>query len=156
MPRTDHYDDPGAPPANTLVPAASAVVFDGTGAILLHRRSDSDLWALPGGTMEVGESILETVVREVREETGLTVTPTSVIGIYTDPRHVISFDDGEVRQQFSVCFACGLVAGELKVSSESTDVRFVAVDRLGELPMHASIRLRVDHYLMHRSEPFVT
>lgn len=156
MPRTDHYNDPAAPPANNLVPAASAVVVNESGAILLHRRSDNELWALPGGTMETGESILETVVREVREETGLEVTPRSVVGIYTDPRHVISFDDGEVRQQFSVCFACDRVGGALKISEESTELRFVSLETLTELPMHPSIRLRINHFLLHRPEPFVT
>jgi ADP-ribose pyrophosphatase YjhB (NUDIX family) len=156
MPRTDHYDDPTAPPANNLVPAASAVVVDGDGAILLHRRSDNELWALPGGTMEIGESILQTVVREVREETGLEVNPHSVVGIYTDPRHVIAFDDGEVRQQFSVCFACDRVSGELKISDESTELRFIPRESLGDLPMHPSIRLRIEHFLLHAPEPFVT
>lgn len=156
MPRTDHYNDPMAPPANHLVPAASAVVVNTSGAILLHRRSDNDLWALPGGTMEPGESILDTVVREVREETGLEVRPRSVVGIYTDPQHVISFDDGEVRQQFSVCFSCDAIGGTLKISDESTDLQFIAVDVVGDLAMHPSIRLRIDHFLRHRPEPFVT
>ncbi len=156
MPRTDHYDEPGAPRANSLVPAASALVIDRAGAILLHRRSDNGFWALPGGTMETGESILETVIREVREETGLDVRPGAIVGIYTDPRHVIAFDDGEVRQQFSVCFVCERIGGELHLSNESTELRFVPLENLDQLRMHPSIRLRIDHYLLHRPEPFVT
>ncbi len=156
MPRTDYYDDPTAPPANRVVPAASAVIVDGDGAILLHRRSDNGLWALPGGTMEVGESILQTTVREVREETGLEVIPRSVVGIYTDPKHVIAFDNGEVRQQFSVCFACDRIGGELKISSESTELRFISPDTLDELPMHPSIRLRIRHFLLRQPDAFVT
>lgn len=156
MPRTDHYDDPHAPPANNLVPAASAVIVDITGAILVHRRSDSGLWALPGGTMETGESILQTVMREVREETGLEVQPRRVIGIYTDPRHVIAFDDGEVRQQFSICFACNVIGGDLQVSNESTELRYIPPEAIADIPMHPSIRLRIDHFLKRRPEPFVT
>ena len=81
MPRTDYYDDPDAPAANSLVPAASAVVVDDAGRVLLHRRKDNDQWALPGGAVELGESVAECVVREVREETGLDVEVTGIVGI---------------------------------------------------------------------------
>jgi 8-oxo-dGTP pyrophosphatase MutT (NUDIX family) len=69
--RIEHFNNPAAPPANSLVPAASAIVVDDAGRILLHRRTDNALWSIPGGAMEVGESIAETIVREVKEETGL-------------------------------------------------------------------------------------
>ena len=71
MTRIDYLNDPNAPAPNSIVPAASAVVTNDAGEILLQRRTDNDLWALPGGTMDLGERIAETVVREVREETGL-------------------------------------------------------------------------------------
>ncbi len=87
---------------NSLTPAASAVVTDEDGRILLHRRSDNDLWSIPGGAMEIGESIAETAVRETREETGLDVRPLYVVGVYSNPGHVVEYSDGEVRQQFSV------------------------------------------------------
>jgi ADP-ribose pyrophosphatase YjhB (NUDIX family) len=83
--RIDHVNDPDAPAANRLVPGASAVVVDQAGRILLHRRHDNELWSIPGGGMEVGERIADTVVREVREETGLEVEPESLVGIYSDP-----------------------------------------------------------------------
>jgi ADP-ribose pyrophosphatase YjhB (NUDIX family) len=66
------------------------VVTNDAGEILLQRRSDNDLWALPGGTMDLGERIAETVVREVREETGLEVEVTGIVGVYSDPGHVIA------------------------------------------------------------------
>jgi ADP-ribose pyrophosphatase YjhB (NUDIX family) len=54
------------------------------GELLLVHKTDNDLWALPGGAMDVGESIAQTVVREVKEETGIEVEVTGVVGIYTD------------------------------------------------------------------------
>ena len=89
MRRIDHFNDPDAPAANRLVPGASAVVVDQAGRILLHRRDDNELWSIPGGGMEVGERIADTVVREVREETGLEVEPEAIVGIYSDPQHVV-------------------------------------------------------------------
>jgi ADP-ribose pyrophosphatase YjhB (NUDIX family) len=153
--RIDHFNDPGAPAANSLVPAASAVVVDQVGRILLHRRNDNDLWSIPGGAMEVGERIADTAVREVKEETGLEVRPEALVGIYTDPRHVVEYGDGEVRQQFSVCFACRVVGGDLAVSDESLEVGFFSPAEIKTMPMHESIRLRIRHYLEHRSQPVI-
>jgi ADP-ribose pyrophosphatase YjhB (NUDIX family) len=153
--RIDHFNDPDAPPANSLVPAASAVVVDQAGRILLHCRNDNDLWSIPGGAMEVGERIADTAVREVKEETGLDVQPEALVGIYTDPRHVVEYGDGEVRQQFSVCFACRVVGGDLVVSDESLEVGFFSPAEIQNMPMHESIRLRIRHYLEHRSRPVI-
>ena len=155
MTRVDHFNDPDAPPANSLVPAASAVVVDQAGRILLHRRNDNDLWSIPGGAMEVGERIADTAAREVKEETGLEVQPETLVGIYTDPRHVVEYGDGEVRQQFSVCFACRVVGGDLAVSDESLEVGFFGPAEIETMPMHESIRLRIRHYLEHRSQPVI-
>ncbi|MBA2284860.1 MAG: NUDIX domain-containing protein [Ktedonobacteraceae bacterium] len=155
MVRTDYFNDPHAPKANSIVPAASALVTNAEGNILLHRRSDNALWALPGGAMEIGESIAETAVREVKEETGLDVHPDSLVGIYTDPRHVVAFSDGEVRQQFSLCFACSLVGGTIHVSDESFEVAFFSPRDIEQLPMHPSIRLRITHYLERRAHPYI-
>lgn len=147
MGRVDYYDDPTAPLANSLVPAASAIVTDAHGRILLHRRRDNEMWALPGGVMELGESLGACAVREVREETGLEVEPVGVVGIYSDPKHVFAYDDGEVRQEFSVCLRCQIVGGEVKASEESYEVEFFTPDALEELPMVDSIRLRVSDFL---------
>ncbi|MBV2152454.1 NUDIX domain-containing protein [Kitasatospora sp. SUK 42] len=155
MARTEFYDDPNAPKPNRLVVAASAVVTDGEGRILLQRRTDNGLYALPGGTMDLGESLPGTAVREVREETGLDVEITGLVGTYTDPRHVIAYSDGEVRQQFNVCFTARITGGELRISDESTDLRFVAPGDIGDLPMHHSQQLRLQHFLEHRATPYL-
>lgn len=147
MGRVDYYDDPNAPEPNSLVPAASAVVVDATGRILLHRRRDNEKWALPGGKMELGESLAGCAVREVREESGLDVEPIGLVGVYSDPKHVFAYDDGEVRQEFSVCFQCRIVGGTLTVSDESYEVQFFDADGVENLPMVDSIRLRVRDYL---------
>jgi len=145
--RVDYYDDPNAPAANTLVPAASAIVTDSEGRILLHRRSDNDMWALPGGVMELGESLADCAVREVLEETGLEVEVVGIVGIYSDPKHVFAYDDGEVRQEFSICFECEVLDGRLAISDESKELRFVDRAAIADLPMVENIRRRVTDYL---------
>ncbi len=155
MSRTEHLNSPDAPRANSIVPAVTAVVRNKAGEILLQRRTDNNLWALPGGAQDIGESIAETVVREVWEETGIEVEVTGLVGIYTNPRHVIEFSDGEVRQQFSICFRARPVGGALATSSESSDVRWVSCSGLDELAIHPSMRLRIDHGLANRTEPYI-
>lgn len=155
MGRVDYYHDANAPKANSLVPGASAIVTDDQGRILLQRRSDNARWALPGGVMDIGESIGQAIVREVREETGFEVEPEDIVGVYSDPGHVFAYDDGEVRQQFSVCFVCRIVGGELQVSKESSEVAFFSPDEIEGLDMHESIRLRIQHYLERRPRPVI-
>lgn len=155
MARTEHYYDPAAPTANSIVVAVTAFVLDDAGRLLLIRRSDNDLWALPGGAQEIGEYIADTVVRETKEESGIDVEVTGVVGVYTNPHHVVAFSDGEVRQQFSICFRARPTGGSPAVSDESTDVRWFARDELDELPIHPSMRLRIDHGYAHHVEPHI-
>src|SRR5512139_2811873 len=123
MARTEYYDDPDAPRPNSLVVAASAVVTNDQGDILMQRRADSGLWALPGGAMEMTESLPGAAIREVKEETGYDIEITGLVGTYTDPRHIIAYSDGEVRRQFNICFVGRLLGGRLQVSDESYEVR---------------------------------
>ncbi|MYR89242.1 NUDIX domain-containing protein [Streptomyces sp. SID685] len=146
MGRRDYEDDPDAPAANSLVPAASAVVVDDCGRILLQRRRDNGMWALPGGAMRIGESLPDCAVRETREETGFDVEIVGIVGTYSDPRHVFAYDDGEVRQEFSVCFLARATAGRAAVSEESTDVRWFRPAEVDSLPMVPAIRKRVNDW----------
>ncbi|OHV66825.1 NUDIX domain-containing protein [Pseudofrankia sp. BMG5.36] len=156
MARRDFYDDPAAPKPNSIVPAATAVVPDGQGRVLLIRRSDNGKWALPGGQMDVGERLADSAVREVKEETGLDVEVVRILGLYSDPRHVIAYDDGEVRQQFAVCFETRVLGGQLLADgSEAKDARFFSRADLADLNIHPSIRLRIDHHWEKRPEPYI-
>ncbi len=146
MSRIDFLNDPNAPQANSLIPASSAIITDHERKILLQQRADSHLWALPGGTMEIGESIEENIRREVKEETGLDITIERLLGVYSDPSHVIAYDDGEVRQEFSVCFICRIIGGQLKISEESTDIQFFEVNELASLQIHPSNLKRIQDY----------
>ncbi len=155
MARVDYFNDPNAPEANSIVPSVTVVALDDDGRVLLIHRTDNDLWALPGGGVDTGESAAGAAVRETREETGFDVEVTGLVGLYTDPRHVIAYDDGEVRQQFSICFSARIVGGECRTSSESKEVAFLAPHELNGMMIHPSMRLRIDHGLAHRSEPYI-
>ncbi|MEV0118516.1 NUDIX domain-containing protein [Streptomyces sp. NPDC050844] len=155
MARIDYVNDPNAPKANSIVPSVVAVALNDAGEVLLIHKTDNDLWALPGGGVEVGESVADAAVRETKEETGFDVEVTGLVGLYTNPGHVMAYDDGEVRQQFSICFTARIVGGELRTSSESKEVAFVDPDRLDELNIHPSMRMRIEHGLSKRPQPYI-
>jgi ADP-ribose pyrophosphatase YjhB (NUDIX family) len=154
--RIDFYDDPSAPKPNSLVPSVNVVVTNAEGEVLLIRRSDNDNWAVPGGAIDLGESLTQAALRETREETGIECEVTGLVGIYTDPKHVILYtSNGEVRQEFSIVLTARAVGGQLTASSESTEVRWVPHDDLKHYHMDRSMSLRTDHYLTRRSAPYL-
>ncbi|MFC5825239.1 NUDIX domain-containing protein [Nonomuraea insulae] len=152
--RIDYHNDPSAPTANSLVPSVNVVVTNEAGELLLIRRSDNDNWALPGGAIDLGESIPQAAVRETLEETGIRCEITGLVGTYSDPGHVIHYtSNDEVRQEFSLVITARLVGGEPTPSSESREVRWVPRHEVGN-SMHDSMRLRISHYL-HGGSPHI-
>ena len=104
--------------------------------------------------MDLGESVADAAIREVEEETGVRVEVTGLVGIYSDPNHVMAYDDGEVRQEFSVCFHARVVSGEAREDgSETKAVRWVEPDAVAALNIHPSMRRRIDDALAGRTAP---
>jgi 8-oxo-dGTP pyrophosphatase MutT (NUDIX family) len=137
-------------------PGASAVIFNDAHEVLLELRSDFNLWGLPGGRMDVGESLEETVVREVLEETGLTVRVERLVGVYSDPRlyAIACYPSGDIVHSVVMSFVCGRVSGELKYSAESLDLRYFPTDSLPDDMMKIH-RLQVEDALVDTPQPFV-
>ncbi|WP_328712258.1 NUDIX domain-containing protein [Nocardia salmonicida] len=155
MGRTDYFHDPAAPQPNAIKVAVSAVVLDKSGRILMIRRTDNDLYAIPGGGLEAGETVSEAVAREVLEETGIRVEVTDLVGVFSNPGHVIAYDDGEVRQEFSICFRARPTGGSLRTSEESKEVLWVTPGALDSLDIHPSIKLRIKRAL-EAASPYFT
>ena len=154
--RIDYYDDPNAPEANSLVPSVNVVVSNPAGEVLLIRRADNDNWAVPGGAIDLGESLVQAAVRETREETGIDCEITGLVGIYTDPGHVILYaSNGEARQEFSIVLTARAAGGEPERSDESSEVRWVPRVELSGYSMDRSMRLRIGHYLEGRAAPYL-
>jgi ADP-ribose pyrophosphatase YjhB (NUDIX family) len=155
LPKTDYLNDPGAPQANSLVVAVAAVVRNDAGDLLLIKRSDNGLWALPGGAQNLGESTAQAMIREVEEETGIRTEVIGISGIYSDPSHVIAYDNGEVRQEFSICLHARPVGGQLRTSSESVLAEWIRPSQIADLRVHPSMRLRIEHGLTQRDNPYI-
>lgn len=152
--RIDYYDDPAAPAANSLVPSVNVVVVDDSGRILMIRRTDNGNWAVPGGAIDLGEGAVGAAIRETQEETGITCAVTGLVGIYTDPKHLVHYtSNDEVRQEFSIVYTARPVSGEPTPSSESSEVHWVEPDKVDGLQMDRSMRLRISHYLKGDGTP---
>jgi ADP-ribose pyrophosphatase YjhB (NUDIX family) len=114
--------------ADTPVVGVGAVVVD-AGRVLLVRRGHEPLkghWSLPGGLLELGESLHAGVVREVREETGLEVEPVELIELL-DRIHRESGSEGErIRYHYVIAdYLCGITGGALKAASDADAVRWI-------------------------------
>ncbi len=113
--------------AQTRVKAGvGVVVIDDRGRILLERRSDNGMWGLPGGAIEPGESVSDTALREVKEETGLNIRITGLLGVYSEPagRIVTYPDKGDVAHLVDIALTAEIASGKLTLSSESLDLQF--------------------------------
>ena len=118
---------------------------DGPGsALLLMQRSDNSAWGLPGGYVEVGESVVEATAREVSEETGVRVEVGRLVGVYSDPRvQVIAYPDGRRVQAVNLCFEARPLGSEAPgTPHETLATGYFAPDALPDplVPIH---RIRI-------------
>jgi ADP-ribose pyrophosphatase YjhB (NUDIX family) len=112
---------------------AHGLVRDADGRILLIQRSDDRTWAMPGGTMELGETLRECAVREVREEAGLLVHGVTPFGLYTRARGWYPNPYGHTYQYISLMCRVDGYEGDLeRVTDESVDAGWFAPDALPE------------------------
>ncbi|WP_433945132.1 NUDIX domain-containing protein [Paenibacillus sp. SN-8-1] len=116
-------------------PSVAAIIRNRRGEILFQRPSlNSDIWSLPAGAIEIGETPAEAVVREVWEETGLKVSPTKVIGIFGGKDFRFTYPDGNQVEYIIVMFECTINSGNLEaVDGESAELQFFNVDSIPKL-----------------------
>jgi ADP-ribose pyrophosphatase YjhB (NUDIX family) len=141
--------------ATQIRPGVAAVILDGQGRILLQRRSDNGLWGLPGGSVEIGETVRDAITREVREETGLTVEVVRLIGVYSNPKvQIVRYADDTVVHYITTLFGCRILEGTLQTCEETLDLRFFDPADPPEdlLPMH---RIRIQDAMANTPAAFI-
>lgn len=97
---------------------AIAVVLDGEGQVLLHRRADTGVWALPGGIIDPAEEPADAAVRECFEETGVVVMPEVLTSASVSPP--VTYANGDQVQYLEVAFRCRPVGGMARVNDEES------------------------------------
>jgi len=156
--RLDYWQDPDAPKPTNRKASASVLVRDDDGRVLLLRRPDNKLWTIPTGAVKKGETVAAAGVRECREETGLDVEVSGLVGVFSTPDHVIAYLTGEkvkeVRQPINVCMYARPVGGSLTHTEEASEVAWVAPADLEDYHIHPAIRVRITHGLS-APEPYI-
>ncbi len=110
-----------------IVVATRAVIRDDQGRVLFVRRSDNARWVMPSGALELGETLLECVQRETREECGLEILSAKPMAIYTYPDNVTAY--GDPFYQLTVQFLVDEWTGSLlNETDETTQARFFSID----------------------------
>lgn len=119
-----------------FLPFTSVIARNTKGQILLQRRTDFAFWGLPGGVIELNEDLSTSARRELREETGLTIGPLRLVGVYSDPRYDVIYPNGDQVQQYTVCFEGQVAGGKMAPDGvETSDQRFLHVNELSQYPM---------------------
>jgi ADP-ribose pyrophosphatase YjhB (NUDIX family) len=151
-----YYNDPTAPTPNVPVhPGAAAIVFDDQNRILIMKRKQGPYWCIPGGRMEIGESIDGCCVRETHEETGLEVEIVRLIGIYTNPRSICAYPDGNVHQSFIALFECRVLGGDLRESAETEQFRWVSEEDISNYLLLPDNLINCRDAWAHREAAFI-
>lgn len=97
-----------------MLPSAAAVVLDEDGRMLLGRHEVGDRWVIPGGIIDPGETPAQAVVREVREETGLDIRPTRLLGVWGGtPEHHVVYPNGHEVDFTMIAFQAEVIGGTL-------------------------------------------
>jgi 8-oxo-dGTP pyrophosphatase MutT (NUDIX family) len=104
-----------------LMPAAVGIIWNEDGHVLLLQRSDNGLWDFPAGTPDPGEHPVQTLIREVFEETGLHVVPDYIRGVFGGPGFRITYPNGDLVEYTAIVYVCRIVGGELRaIDGEAT------------------------------------
>jgi 8-oxo-dGTP pyrophosphatase MutT (NUDIX family) len=116
-----------------LIPAVAAVVRDEQGRVLVQ-RSRHEVWSLPAGAIEPGESPAQAVAREVYEETGLLVRAERVLGVFGGPGYRLTYPNGDRVEGFVTLFECVQVGGALLDANDETALlRWFQITEMPEL-----------------------
>lgn len=139
----------------TLLGCSVVVFDDARGTFLLTRRTDNGRWCLPGGAFDPGESVTETAVREVKEETGLDIEAVRLVGVYSDPNRLLEYADGNRYHLVSLNFEAKLIGGELTLSDETTEFMWCTLEGLEGLDIMEHHVERLEDTFAGVALPFV-
>lgn len=114
--------------------SCGCLIFNEKGQVLLQKRSDDNLWGNPGGSMELGETIYDTITREIKEETNLNLKEEElkVFNIYSGEEQHHIYPNQDEAYFVNIIFETHHIDGTIKLDSESKELKFFDIDALPE------------------------
>lgn len=117
---------------------ATTLVFNDKNELLLNLRTDTNTWGIPGGSMELYETIEETAVRELKEETGIDANELELVTILSGKEYYFEYPNGDKMCTVIVLFKILNYTGKIRVSdNESKQLKFFALDNLPNMESRA-------------------
>lgn len=116
-----------------IIVGSAIIVLNEKNEVLLQLRSDTYDWGLPGGAMELGETIEETAERELREETGLQTDSLQFLGVLSGQDLYYRYPHGDEIYNVINVFQAHRVHGEIQCDEEGLDIRYFPIDKLPKL-----------------------
>jgi ADP-ribose pyrophosphatase YjhB (NUDIX family) len=133
--------------------AVNALVFNEAGEVLLVKRTDNGLWCIPGGHVDLGETLSEACCRELFEETGLRGEVVKLIGIYSDAENSLHIAQGREWHTARVSLLCRVLSGERTPSAETSEIRYFKTSQLP--PLVTDHSKRIAEAVLNRAEAFI-
>jgi len=152
MPISKYISDIRAKIGNDLLilTGTSAVIISDCGEVLLQRRSDLDIWTILGGYLDPGEDVADGIIREVREEAGITVAPEAIVAVLSGPDHFHTYNNGDQVAIVNICFRCHPTDDSTPQPNddESLEVRYFPPAELPEntFPIHKMLIAKAIEY----------
>jgi 8-oxo-dGTP pyrophosphatase MutT (NUDIX family) len=129
-----------------LLPSASILIFNEEGKLLVGLQGDRNVWVIPGGAVDPGESAVDAAIREAYEETGLHIEITGIFGVFGGPDFKVTYPNGDSADYIMTTFNARAVGGNLHaLDGEFADLRFVTKDELMQLELAHWARLVLPH-----------
>ena len=134
--------------APMLSAGATVIVLKGN-QILLNLRSDTNTWGIPGGALELGETLKQTAARELREETNLTAESFTLLHLFSGPDFYFKYPNGDELYSVVALYLANGVTGELRITDgESSELAYFRKDQLPVLESRAE---RIIEWLIERN-----
>ena len=116
------------------IPSVAAIIRDKAGRLLLVKSKNSDVWGLPAGAIDLGETPAEALIREVFEETGLNILPEKIVGVFGGEKFRHTYPNGDKVEYLTVVFECKITGGNLEnKDGEIFELDYFAVEEMPEL-----------------------
>jgi 8-oxo-dGTP pyrophosphatase MutT (NUDIX family) len=112
---------------------ASVIILDADEKVLMIHRTDNDCWGFPGGGVELGESVEDTAIREVFEETGLDIDEIKLFEVFSGKEQYYKYPNGDEVYNIDIVYTSRSYSGEANTNDESYGFKFFSIDELPDM-----------------------